>query len=74
MSDNKELDAIICHWKDGLAEHRLQMEPNTVYLVEQTILCLEELKGPRGQRMDARTAARLTRTMDSTLHEVYPRW
>jgi len=44
MSDNKELGALIRFWKDSLAEHRLLMSPATVYLVEQTIKCLEELK------------------------------
>jgi len=47
MSDNKELDTLICYWRDSLAEHRLLMIPSTVYLVEQTILSLEELKRTR---------------------------
>ena len=40
----KELESLIQFWKDSLAEHRLLMSPSTVYLVEQTILNLEELK------------------------------
>ncbi|MFH1087467.1 MAG: hypothetical protein V1737_02620, partial [Chloroflexota bacterium] len=38
------LEALIHFWKDSLAEHRLLMSPSTVYLVEQTIKSLEELK------------------------------
>ncbi|MBW2560640.1 MAG: hypothetical protein JRE40_07275 [Deltaproteobacteria bacterium] len=44
MSDNKELESLIHFWKDRLAQHRLLMSPSTVYLVEQTIKGLEELK------------------------------
>lgn len=44
MSDNKELVALIHFWKDRLAQHRLLMNPSTIYLVEQTIKNLEELK------------------------------
>ena len=44
MSDNKELGALIQFWKDSLSQHRLLMSPSTVYLVEQTIKGLEELK------------------------------
>ena len=40
----KELDSLIHFWKDSLAEHRLLMSPSTVYLVEQTICNLKELK------------------------------
>jgi len=40
----KELESLIQFWKDSLAQHRLLMNPSTVYLVEQTILNLEELK------------------------------
>lgn len=39
-----ELDALIQFWKDALAQHRLLMEPSPIYLVEQTIKRLEELK------------------------------
>ena len=41
---DRELDALIQFWKDSLAQHRLLMSPSTVYLVEQTIKSLEELK------------------------------
>ncbi len=41
MSD---LDGLIQFWKDSLATHRLLMNPSTIYLVEQTIKHLEELK------------------------------
>jgi hypothetical protein len=44
MSDDKELEALIRFWKDSLAEHRLLMSPSIVYLVEQTIRSLKELK------------------------------
>ena len=44
MSDKRELEALIRFWKDSLAEHRLLMNPSTVYLVEQTVKALEELK------------------------------
>lgn len=40
----KELESLIHFWKDSLAQHRLLMSPSTVYLVEQTIKSLEELK------------------------------
>lgn len=40
----KELESLIHFWKDSLAEHRLLMSPSTIYLVEQTIKRLEELK------------------------------
>jgi len=40
-----ELESLIYFWKDSLAEHRLLMSPSTLYLVEQTIKCLVELKG-----------------------------
>ena len=40
----KELESLIRFWKDSLAQHRLLMSPSTVYLVEQTIKRLEELK------------------------------
>jgi len=39
-----ELDSQIRFWKDGLAQHRLLMSPSAVYMVEQTIKALEELK------------------------------
>ena len=41
---DKELESLIHFWKDSLAEHRLLMSPSTIYLVEQTIKSLEELK------------------------------
>lgn len=41
---DKELESLIRFWKDSLAQHRLLMSPATVYLVEQTIKSLEELK------------------------------
>ena len=44
MSNNKELEVLIQFWKDSLAQHRLLMNPSSIYLVEQTILYLEELK------------------------------
>lgn len=44
MSDNRELEALFRFWKDSLAEHRLLMAPSIIYLVEQTIKSLEELK------------------------------
>jgi len=40
----QELDSLIQFWKDALASHRLLMNPSTIYLVEQTIKHLEELK------------------------------
>ncbi len=40
----KEIDSLIHFWKDNLAEHRLLMAPSTVYLVEQTVKSLKELK------------------------------
>ncbi len=39
-----DLDSLIRFWKDSLATHRLLMNPSTIYLVEQTIKNLEELK------------------------------
>ncbi|GAI62227.1 unnamed protein product [marine sediment metagenome] len=39
-----ELDQLISYWKDTLAQHRLLMSPSVIYLVEQTIKRLEELK------------------------------
>ena len=44
MAKVKELESLIHFWKDSLAQHRLLMSPSTVYLVEQTIKSLEELK------------------------------
>ena len=41
---DRELDSLIHFWKDSLDEHRLLMSPSTVYLVEQTIKSLEELR------------------------------
>lgn len=40
----KELESLIQFWKDSLAEHRLLMSPSTVYLTEQTIKSLQELR------------------------------
>ncbi len=40
----KELESLVHFWKDSLSEHRLLISPSTVYLVEQTIKSLEELK------------------------------
>ncbi|MBA7656319.1 hypothetical protein ES703_64243 [subsurface metagenome] len=39
-----DLDSLIRFWKDSLASHRLLMTPSTIYLIEQTIKNLEELK------------------------------
>ncbi len=39
----KEIDALIRFWQSSLAQHRLLMNPATIYLVEQTIKALEEL-------------------------------
>ncbi|MBA7577867.1 hypothetical protein ES708_19722 [subsurface metagenome] len=39
-----ELESLIQFWKDGLAQHRLLMNPATIYLVEQPIKALQELK------------------------------
>ncbi|MBA7653731.1 hypothetical protein ES703_61590 [subsurface metagenome] len=39
-----ELKSLIQFWKDSLSQHRLLMNPATIYLVEQTIKALEELK------------------------------
>ena len=39
----KELESLICFWKDNLAQHRLLMIPSAIYLVEQTIKSLETL-------------------------------
>ena len=36
-----ELEALISFWKASLAEHRLLMSPDTIYLVEKTIKRLE---------------------------------
>ena len=47
----KELEALIHYWKDTLAEHRLLMSPSTIYLVEQTIKSLEELKQFKEERI-----------------------
>lgn len=38
-----ELDSLIQFWKDALSQHRLLMNPATIYLVEQTIKHLERL-------------------------------
>jgi hypothetical protein len=46
----KELESLIIFWKDSLAEHRLLISPFTVYLVEQTIKSLEDLKRIKDQR------------------------
>ena len=40
----KELESLIIFWKDNLAQHRLLMSPSAIYLVEETIRSLEELK------------------------------
>ena len=42
--EDKELESLIYFWRDSLAQHRLLMSPSTVYLAEQTIKSLEELK------------------------------
>jgi hypothetical protein len=47
--ETKELESLILFWKDSLAEHRLLMSPSTVYLVEQTVKAIEELKEIKGQ-------------------------
>jgi len=47
----RELDSLIHFWKDSLAEHRLLMSPSTIYLVEQTINRLEELRHTKGPIM-----------------------
>jgi len=39
----KELESLICFWKDSLAQHRLLMSPSVIYLVEQTIKSLQTL-------------------------------
>ncbi|MBA7693754.1 hypothetical protein ES703_102343 [subsurface metagenome] len=39
-----DLDNLIRYWKDHLAKRRLQMHPSTIYQIEQTIKCLEELR------------------------------
>ena len=39
-----ELDSLIQFWKDSLAQNRLLMNPSAIYLVEQTIKHLQELK------------------------------
>jgi len=39
-----QLDELIQFWKDWLAETRFIMNPDAIYLVEQTIKRLEELK------------------------------
>jgi len=49
----RELDSLIHFWKDSLAEHRLLMSPSTIYLVEQTIKRLEELKHTKELNNDA---------------------
>ena len=41
---DREIESLIYFWKDSLAQHRLLMSPSTVYLGEQTIKSLEELK------------------------------
>jgi len=40
----KELESLICFWKDSLAQHRLLMSPSAAYLVEQTIKSLETVE------------------------------
>ena len=47
----RELESLIIFWKDGLAQHRLLMSPSTIYLVEQTIKRLEELKQFKEERI-----------------------
>lgn len=39
----KELESLICFWKDSLAQHRLLMSPSAIYLAEQTIESLKTL-------------------------------
>jgi len=51
---DKELEPLIQFWKDSLAQHRLLMSPSTVYLVEQTIKSLEELKNTKEVQVCAR--------------------
>jgi len=46
--EDKELESLIYFWRDSLAQHRLLMSPSTVYLTEQTIKSLEELKEIKG--------------------------
>jgi len=48
----RELDSLIHFWKDSLAEHRLLMSPSTIYLVEQTINRLEELRHTKESNND----------------------
>jgi len=50
---DKELENLIYFWRDSLAVHRMLMNPSAVYLVEQTIRRLEELK----QIKEAKNAA-----------------
>lgn len=45
---SSELDSLIRFWKDALAQHRLLLGPSVVYLVEQTIKALQELKRVKG--------------------------
>ena len=62
----KELESLVLFWKDSLAQHRLLMSPSTVYLVEQTIVNLEDLKqikeaadGRRAKALEGNQAKRL---------------
>ena len=44
MVQAKEIESLIQFWKDSLAQHRLLMSPSTVYLVDQTINALQDVK------------------------------
>ena len=43
--ESREIDNLIRFHKSGLNEHRQLMSPSAIYLEEQTIKALEELKG-----------------------------
>jgi len=47
MSQSQLADLIQFH-KDALSQHRLFISPSTIYLEEQTIKALEELKRMKG--------------------------
>jgi hypothetical protein len=40
----KELDGLIRFHQDGLDQHRFMLSPDAIYLEEQTIEALKELK------------------------------
>ncbi len=48
----KEMESLILFWKDSLAKHRLLMEPSTVYMMEQTVKALVELKEIKGAKWE----------------------